>query len=131
LNNIFVNRYSKIQCWPRNYDNLWDDLRFLPICYYSIIFGLIQKSFGLSVFGFDLPSWLKTLFYGRHEILGKTQNAHKVQGLLVFRSANDEEKKFFDVNLREEAEKKLQVKTFKKIMTSFPKSAIVIRWKGL
>ncbi len=36
----------------RNYEKF--DLSFSPICKYSSIFSQIQKSFGLSVFGFDL-----------------------------------------------------------------------------
>ncbi len=59
LNSVFTHKYGKIWCWLRNYEYLREFTNSLipffhwfNLIHYSLKFGLIQISIGLSVFGF-------------------------------------------------------------------------------
>jgi hypothetical protein len=55
INSVFTNKYGTIWRWPRNCKYL-REFKIYPIfsliCYYSLIFGLLRISIGLSVFRF-------------------------------------------------------------------------------
>ncbi len=67
LNSVFTNKYDKIRCWPRNYEYLWEFtnslIPFFQLCYYSLIFGLLRISIGLSVFRFVANEYKQITIY--------------------------------------------------------------------
>ena len=57
LNSVFTNKYGKIWCRPRNYEYLWEFTNSLISVFHWYpnihLYLVVQKSFGLLVFGFD------------------------------------------------------------------------------
>ncbi len=53
LNNAFANKYHKIQCWLRNFDNFWEILnRLISLLRMFVYHRSIQKNYLLLGFGF-------------------------------------------------------------------------------
>jgi hypothetical protein len=61
LNGVFANKYGKTQCWPRNYDNLWEfsNSLILVLHQFANIYLYSAKFKNLRVYQYlDLTCWI-------------------------------------------------------------------------